>query len=220
MWAASAGQAEILKRLIDAGANILQTDRDGEDMLDYALKGDSRTIIDFLLPSFPKARQEKIARQAHLRESGTRKQSKLVVALEEAINRREPKRKPTDSLISAYSSGQREKFLKLLAAGADANETNKEGTTILGLVASGSSVYDLLEPLLKAGADPNRGELFRPLNSAASFGAEPVRLLLKAGADVNWADADGGTSLMSAAASDDEESVRLLLKACAAHPTQ
>ncbi len=53
----------------------------------------------------------------------------------------------------------------------------------------------------------------RPLNLAASRGAERVRLLHKAVADLNWADADGGKTLMSAAASGDEEAVRLLLDA-------
>ena len=57
------------------------------------------------------------------------------------------------------------------------------------------------------------GYSFHHLNLAASRGAERVRLLLKASADVNWADADGGTALMSAAASGDEEAVRLLLDA-------
>jgi len=132
----------------------------------------------------------------------------------EARNRPEPKLRKS-SLIRVYESGQNRKFLQLLDAGADPNETNNEGTTILGLVAaSATSLFDgLLEPLLKAGADPNRGELFRPLKLAASHGAEPVRQLIEAGADVNWADADGGTALMSAAASGDEESVRLLLEA-------
>lgn len=213
MWAASGGQFDMVERLIKANAKVRQQDRDGEDVLDYALKSASASIIDLLLPYFPKSRQEKVARQAHLQKGGG-KESKLAARLEDAFKRPDTKRRSSDSLIRALESGKNEKFLDLLAAGADPNETNKEGTTVLGMVASGSSVYELLEPLLKAGADPNRGELFRPLNSAAAFGAKPIQLLLNAGAEVNWADPDGGTPLMSAAAGgDDEDAIRLLLKA-------
>lgn len=216
MWAAGAGQIGTLTRLIDAGADIRQKEREGGDALSYAVSGGSRAVIEFLLPHFPKARQDKIRRQAHLwREGSKSKESQLATKLQLAMDRseRKGKKRVAESLIRAFEDGKEEKFLQLLSAGADPNETNKEGTTILGLVASSSSVYELLEPLLDAGADPNRGELFRPLNLAASHGAEPVRLLLKGGADLHWADADGGTALMSAAASGDEDAVRLLLDA-------
>jgi uncharacterized protein len=215
MCAAGGGHLSIVKRLIEAGANIKQKDRGSEDALDYAVRGGSDEVIGFLLPQFSKTRQEKLARQAHLR-SGTKSQeSALQVRLQEAIHRREPKGKKRgpESLIRAFENGKHDKFLKLLAEGADPNETNKEGTTILAMVASSYSGVDLLVPLINAGADPNCGELFRPLRSAAFRGAESVRQLLNIGADVNWTDPDGGTALMAAAAAGDDEAVDLLLKA-------
>jgi ankyrin repeat protein len=216
MWAAGAGQLDAVKRLIDAGANIHQTDRGGEDALDYALNGRHAATIAYLLPHFPKSRQEKIQRQSHLlREDSKPKKSQVATRLLEAMQRPESKgkKRTAESLFRAFVDGDEKKFLQLLTAGADPNEVNKEGTTILTAVSASSSVWSLLKPLLKAGADPNRGDLLRPLDQAATKGAESVRLLIEAGADVNWADADGGTALMSAAAVDDAESIRLLLAA-------
>lgn len=216
MWAAGAGNLKVVRRLLELGADLKHRDNEGCDALDYAVNGRHRETIDLLLPHYPKARQDRIKRQSHLvRDAGAERISPLAARLTEAINRPEPKKKPgADSLIRAFENGKHALLLKLLAAGADPNETNKEGTTILGMVASSSGIYDLLEPLLKAGADPNRGELFRPLSlAAAGHGAKFVRLLLDAGADVHWRDADGDTALMSAASFDDTEVIQMLLNA-------
>ena len=214
MWAAGAGKLETLKRLIDAGADIKQKDRDGEDVLGYAINGRHIMTIEFLLPQFPKARQEKLKRQSHLwRDKRKSRESQVAPRMKSATKRSRPKpNKPkSESLIRAYESGNQHKLLKLLAAGANPNESNNEGTTILAMAAREPN---MVKALLTAGADPNCGKLFRPLKIAASRGmAESLRFLLEAGADVNWADPDGGTALMSAAASGDAETVQLLLQA-------
>ena len=214
MWAANTGRLDILKRLIDAEADIQQKDRGGGDALSYAISGQHVPTIEFLLPHFPKSRQEKLKRQSHLwRGESAKQESQVAARLQAAMERPSARKRPTESLFRAHESGDEKKFLQLLTAGADPNEVNDEGTTILASVASHSTIYTLLKPLLKAGADPNRGELFRPLSFAASFGADFVKLLLKVGAGVNWADPDGGTALMSAASAGDEKAIQLLLNA-------
>jgi ankyrin repeat protein len=214
MWAAGAGELDMLKRLIKAGADIRQQDRYGGDALSYAVNARQTSTLEFLWPHFPKSRQEKLRRQSHLwREDNNKKESQVAARLQSAMERPASRKRATETLFRAHESGDEKKFLQLLASGADPNETNNEGTTILAFVASFSTVYTLLQPLLKAGADPNCGELFRPLSFAASHGAEPVRMLLKAGANVNWANPDGRTALISAAAAGDEETIRLLLDA-------
>jgi ankyrin repeat protein len=213
MWAAGAGHLSIVRRLLDAGSDAKQQDREGQDALDYAVNGRRTEVIEFLLSRYPKSRQDKIQRQAHIWRVGKERESLLAARLQEAMARPQPKgkKRTQESLIRAYETGNHKQLLQLLAAGADPNETNKEGTTILVMVAREP---ELVKALLKAGADPNRGELFRPLDIAASHGVvESVRLLLEAGANANWADANGGTALMSAAAADDEDTVRLLLDA-------
>lgn len=213
MWAAGAGKLDILTRLIKAGADIRRQDREGGDALSYALNARQTSTFEFLLPHFPKSRQEKLRRQSHLWRDDNKKESQVAARLQSAMERPASRKRPGETLFRAHESGDEKKFLQLLASGADPNETNNEGTTILASVASHSTVYTLLKPLLKAGAAPNRGELFRPLGFAASHGVEPVQMLLKAGANVNWADPDGGTALMSAAAAGDEGTIRVLLHA-------
>ena len=94
MWAAGAGQLSLVRRLIDAGADIRQEDGDGKDALDYAVGGCRSYIIEFLLPHFSKPRQEKIRRQAHLWQEGSkRRESQLFTKLQEAVDRPAPKGK-------------------------------------------------------------------------------------------------------------------------------
>jgi ankyrin repeat protein len=214
MLAAGAGRLAILKRLLKAKADLQQRDSGGQDALTYAVNAGQRETMEFLLPHYPKQRQEKIKRQAHLQENkGTKRESEVVKHLQSAREKSPAAKPKLESLFRAHESGKHDKFLQLLAAGADPNETNAEGTTILASVASFSTVYTLLKPLLEAGADPNRGEVFRPLKFAAGHGLEPVELLLKAKAEVNWANPDGGTALMSAAAAGNDDVVQLLLQA-------
>lgn len=118
------------------------------------------------------------------------------------------------SLIRAFQSGQREHFLQLLASGADPNEVDANGTTLLTLVSGSWSGVDFVEPLLQAGADPNRPSKYVPLVMAAGNGVESViRHLLAAGAQVDAATEDGRTALMAAAASGNIDVVQLLLDA-------
>lgn len=214
MLAAGAGRLAILKRLVEAKADLQQLDSGGQDALNYAVNAEQLEMMEYLLPQYPKQRQEKIQRQAHhWQNKGKKRESEVVARLQTARDQPKTAKAKTESLFRAHESGDHKKFLQLLATGADPNETNDEGTTILASVASFSTVYTLLKPLLEAGADPNRGDVFRPLKFAAGHGLEPVGSLLKAKAEVNWADPDGGTALMSAAAAGDDDVVHLLLKA-------
>jgi len=117
-------------------------------------------------------------------------------------------------LTDAFTSGKHECFLELLADRSDPNETNDEGTTLLAMVCGSWSGLDLVEPLLKAGADPNRKSKFIPLRIAAANGMDTVvRLLLDAGADVHARSESGWTALVSAAGSGNIDVVQMLLDA-------
>ncbi|MBN8731102.1 MAG: ankyrin repeat domain-containing protein [Acidobacteria bacterium] len=105
----------------------------------------------------------------------------------------------------------------LLKAGAKADQRTADGTEapLYGAVHN----PDMVEALLAAGADAHFGMQYRPaLIAAAYFGAgmctkatESMRLLLKAGADVNAAESGGFTALSAAAVYGCPGMVKLLL---------
>jgi len=53
MYAAARGDVDMVKRLMDAGADIKLTNREGQDALDFAFHAANQEVIDFLLPMFP-----------------------------------------------------------------------------------------------------------------------------------------------------------------------
>ena len=102
---------------------------------------------------------------------------------------------------------------RLLEAGADANAEQEDGSTAL-LEASAAGHALIVESLLKANADPNRGTVALPLPSAALKNhTEVVELLLRGGADPNAVETDGATALLKAAAAGNVRCVELLLEA-------
>ena len=102
-----------------------------------------------------------------------------------------------------------------LAAGADVNLPQSDGTTAL-LWATYHASPEMISVLLKAGADPNVANQFgvTPLLQASRYGdAATIRTLLAAGATPSRAERDGETPLMAAARTGDVVSIQLLLDA-------
>lgn len=133
------------------------------------------------------------------------------------------------ALMLAVTSGHRETAQLLLDHKAKINDEDHNDYTVLSLAAMGSDV-EMARLLLDRGANVNmRGTKYKGtalmqatqgwLKSGAQNAdgrkyegsAEIVELLLARGADVNLADADGGTALMCAASSGLTQIVRLLL---------
>jgi ankyrin repeat protein len=102
----------------------------------------------------------------------------------------------------------------LIAEKADVNGTQGDGTSALHFAADHNDLK-MAKMLVDAGASPKastRNGAITPLFLAAKSGnAEMVDLLIKAGADVNYADNKGTTALMVAAASGSEAAVKSLI---------
>jgi len=119
-----------------------------------------------------------------------------------------------NSLADAAYDGDLAKVQELIANGADANETQADGTSAL-IWATYNSFPEMAEALIAAGADVNASNNFgvTPLLQASRTGdAAMIRLLLDKGADLNKTYTEGETPLMLAARAGSVESVTLLLE--------
>lgn len=100
----------------------------------------------------------------------------------------------------------------LLQAGADPNPSTWYQTPVL-VVAARKGQVEIVQELIAAGANVNRGFDELPLHTAAEEGhLEVVHLLLDAGANVEAYEEDGWTALMGASLAGHLPSVQLLVE--------
>jgi uncharacterized protein len=117
-------------------------------------------------------------------------------------------------LAAAARDGDFDAVRAQLAAGADANDAESDGSSTL-LWAAYHSSAELVALLLQSGADPNLANGFgvTPLLQASRYGdVATMRALLDSGADAAGAVRDGETPLMAAARTGNAEAVKLLLE--------
>ena len=121
---------------------------------------------------------------------------------------------PVPQLVRTAERGDHAAAMALLKAGANARETDADGTTALHWAAHFDDL-ELTKALLKAGADARAVNQYgaTPMSSAAEIGSKDVlEALLKAGADVESPNPEGQTALMSVARTGKVEAARVLLK--------
>jgi len=127
-------------------------------------------------------------------------------------NKTGPVRRDTPLMYAAYNKTHAIEIAELLLqAGASPNQTGSEGLTAL-IWAVNEGRTELVERLLKAGADVNSRGIFTALHAAVQFSTkEMVTLLLKNGANLNRLDAAGNTPLDYAYREKNTEMVEFLL---------
>jgi ankyrin repeat protein len=192
--AASLGYLEIVRLLVDAGADVNQINRYAQTVDDYnplsaaASKG-NRDIIDFLSPKIePKL-----------------KKKSLEIALFQAIEEEDVE--AIEELVNIYKVD-----VNIYRPGVWSNH----GWSIL-MDAADAGNLAVVKILLESGADPNYvegDEGKTPIMCAiASQNLELVRCLLEAGANVNTPNTNGKTPLMKAAELGNAQICEVLLEA-------
>ncbi|MDD5456818.1 MAG: ankyrin repeat domain-containing protein [Candidatus Margulisbacteria bacterium] len=119
----------------------------------------------------------------------------------------------TTKLIDAVKKGDLQGTIEILNLGANIHSRDDKGRTTLMLAALNKHP-DIVSALLEKGADISMTDNSKSSNAllyAAEGGdIECIRLLLKAGSDINYKNSYNWTALMTAADSNKPEAVRFL----------
>lgn len=213
------GYTEIVKMLLEAGADINGTYSGWSLLMDASSEGHTDTV-EFLLKAGADVNQMKDDDKNALLlalENQHPDTAKVLLnygashkTLEGHIFTRTP-------LVFAAEFGYMEIVKFLLDAGADVNAVNGDSsssTTAL-IAAAGNGHSEVVELLIENGADLNAQDWHGTalINSAMEGRSDIVKLLLLAGADVNIKNKYGETALWFAVKEVQSEIVKLLLDA-------
>lgn len=136
----------------------------------------------------------------------------IVISVFWLVDQVSGRQKKEPPLIQAVLDGDLKKAQKLIASGANVNQTNEYGFSALYLSAQGDEKMTQL--LLNSGADINAPSGSTPLQAAAQRGDRAtVRILLAAGARIEDADDSGWTPLFMAALAGKLDVIEELLAA-------
>jgi len=118
-------------------------------------------------------------------------------------------------LIAAARGGQTQKVKELIAAGANPNAVDLDGSTALTIAARDGRL-EMARAVIQAGANVQRNRPYNALRFASRGGhLKVVKLLVKAGAPVDARDTDGKTALIEAAKEGHASVVKSLITASA-----
>ena len=218
MMAATYGNLESMKILIDAGAKVNAANEFGATALLWCAADQAKVQL-LLAHGADVNTQSKQGRTPLLIAAGTNGNSNTVrMLLEKGANPAAADNTGATPLQMAAMAGDTASIRLLLAAKAPADQAAKDGTTpLLNAATNGNieAVKALLahKPNVNAvsiAASPTRVkngtialDRFTPLIAASAYGsAELIKLLLDAGANVNAQDVRGVTPLIYAIASD------------------
>ena len=216
IWTSYNSHAEVIKLLLEKGAEINAKANNGATALMMAAYQGHTEIIKLLLEKGADVNaksKDGITALWQAAQNGHTEVVKLLLEKGAEVNA-----KDTDggtALMVASESGHTEVVKLLLDKGADVSAKDNKGVMALYMAAN-NGYTETVKLLLEKGADINAKDTLgtTALVAAAYNGhTEIVKLLLEKGADVNVkSTAYGGTALMMAARRGHTEIVKLLLE--------
>ena len=183
------GNENIIKLLLEHGADIHQTNQNHETALMTALSIDNINIIKLF---FDHGKSINLEHGKSINLENTYGYTPLMLAV---------------------SNGNEEAIKLLLDNGADINQLNQNGMTPLMLAVSNDN-EEAMEMLLERGADinqPNQNGETPLMLAVSNDNEEAIQLLLDNGANINQTNQNGMTPLMLAVSNGNEEAIKLLL---------
>jgi ankyrin repeat protein len=177
-----AAAVEIVKLLLEAGADINHQDDYRDTALMYAVRGSSAELVELLVRNGADPLLPNIHGHTPVQMAGD---DETII---QALRRARPAKVDGSTLVAAAKSGMAEVVRQALDAGVDINSEDEYGSPAL-LVAAQSGFPDIVRMLLEHGAKANTAtkDGGETALTAAICGHNPevVRLLIAAGADVN-----------------------------------
>ncbi|XP_059471305.1 ankyrin repeat domain-containing protein 17 isoform X2 [Neocloeon triangulifer] len=215
MEAASAGHADIVRLLIENGADVNAQSSTGNTPLMYACAGGHLEVVEILLAAGANVEDHNENGHTPLMEAasaGYVNVAKVLLENGAGINTHSNEFKESALTLACYK-GHLEMVRFLLAAGADQEHKTDEMHTAL-MEASMDGHVEVARLLLDSGAQVNMptDSFESPLTLAACGGHVDLALLLiERGANIEEVNDEGYTPLMEAAREGHEEMVALLL---------
>lgn len=211
--AAWSGRLELVRALVEGGADPAAVDASGFTPLGRALSADRFRVAEYLIArGVPVSPGREDVLLTHLVAArGPADLLRSLAANGADLERRDPAGR-TPLLVAAAQARDPGAVAALLSLGASVDAADHDGLTVLHLLAPRDDV-DAMAAAIRAGADVNgRDALGRtPLWLAAARGATAAsRVLLRAGAQPDAA-GDGTTPLHQAAAVADPDILAMLL---------
>jgi ankyrin repeat protein len=215
MAAALGGWLEIVRLLLDRGADVNAVDKNGHSVLAHGIC--HKEIVQILLERGANPNVQSVGGYPLLIEKIVRERdediAKQLVNGGANVSIQEPLFGLTP-LMGAVQYGSDAMILFLLEKGAKVNARDKSGNTAL-LLAARHRPRSVVEALLAHGAEINarnkKGET--ALSRAAEGNNDVLKLLLERGADIDAARDNGWTPLICAAAAPNATGVDMLLEA-------
>jgi ankyrin repeat protein len=204
--AAASGQINEVKRLLEGGADLDAKDSLGKGAMDHAADNGHKDILKLLMEN-TNSPNDTVNDFPIITIAAANGYINIVKRLVKM-----GARDVQDALSSAAWSAHKEVVEFLIANGANANHSDRDGRTPLHDAAS-QNYPDIVKVLLANGADVNArdNDKWTPLLNAAFNGAaEAAEVLITYGANINAKTESGFTSLYWAKLSDSDALVDLL----------